>query len=156
MSSTTAPGEGGATARLALSLLGAGLFALGAVAGALYVHLRPLPQLAAPDGGPPRRWEATIFLPTTGNFTDHEWKAAVELLVREFGGATVGDVMQGWWSDATGRVVCEPVRPVIISIEPDRLDRLRQKLQEVGRKLGQKEIYVRYERPRIETLAVKP
>jgi hypothetical protein len=134
------------------------LFGLGAVTGGGAVHTWdrsvPVPEL------PPRHLEATIFLPLTGHadrpFTEAEWHKAVDLLVAEFGGATLGAPQEGCWRDSEGRLQREPVRPVIVSFEHERLADFRRTIDEVGRRLGQEAIYARFEEPRIELRPVQP
>jgi hypothetical protein len=132
-------------------------FGLGAVAGGTGVYAWR--QVEPPADLPPRRLEATVFLPVTGNpkqpFTQNDWDNAVDLLVSEFGGATLGPPLEGRWSDEQ-RVQREQVRPVVISFERDRLPAFRRALQEVGRRLGQEAVYARYEEPRIDLLTVSP
>lgn len=144
--------------KLALAM---GLFLLGVAVGAVAVHWHAPPlALPAPSVTPPRRLEATVFLPVEGNtrqpFSSQEWNVALELLVTEFGGATIGAPVEGFWRDKDGKLQREPVRPVIISFEPDRLDRFRRTVHEVGRRLGQETIYIRFEEPRVELLTVEP
>jgi hypothetical protein len=134
------------------------LLLAGAAAGGVAVHAwqRPAPA----DELPPRRVEATIFLPLKGNpdhpFTQAEWDRAVDLLVAEFGGATLSAPLEGGWRDAHGRVLREAVRPVIVSFERERLADFRRAADEVGRRLGQEAVYIRYEEPRIELRPVHP
>jgi hypothetical protein len=103
--------------------------------------------------------EATIYLPTQNNdkqpFTKEEWQGALQFLVSEFGGATLGSPLEGCWHNPqSGRIQCEPVRPVTVSFEHDRLKRFQALVHEVGRKLGQDSIYTRFEEPRIELTKV--
>jgi hypothetical protein len=140
--------------------VGLALFLLGIVVGGLAVGLRqhylmdPLLTIK-----PPRRLEATVFLPLSNNrrekFSQEHWDDALNLLVQEFGGATLGPPMDGCWRDGNGELQKEPVRPVIVSFEPARLGQFRQKVKEVGRKLGQEEVYTRFEEPRVELLPVE-
>jgi hypothetical protein len=134
------------------------LFGLGAVTGGSAVHTWGRP--AATAELPPRRLEATIILPLTGHvdrpFTEAEWQGAVDLLVAEFGGATLGAPQEGCWRDAQGRLQREPVRPVIVSFGPERLADFRRTIDEVGRRLGQEAIYARFEEPRVELRPVPP
>jgi hypothetical protein len=127
------------------------VFVLGLVLGGLAVHLWQRPHTGG--GEPPRRWEATVFLPLNDNdgklITAEEWQAALALFVREFGGATLGEVVEGYYDDG-GKVQHERMRPVIVSFEPHRLDDFRRTLDAVGRRLGQKEMYTRFERPHVE------
>jgi hypothetical protein len=136
------------------------LFALGAAAGGLFVHFLPRPAVPASDGLPPRRLEAVVYLPTQPNpdrpFTPKDWDDALDLLVREMGGATLGPTAEGCWLGAGGKVQRETVRLVVVTFERERLDALRGVLRRVGKKLGQEAIYVRLEQPRIEVLAVDP
>lgn len=141
-------------------VLGLGLFLLGVLTGAGLMTLRargqPVPaSIAAPE----RRLEATIFLPLTGNprqpFSEKEWHDALSLLVADFGGATLGLPQEGYWRDGDGKLQKEPIRPVIVSFAPERLERFRQLVNEVGRRLGQEEVYVRFEEPRVELLPVR-
>ncbi len=130
-------------------------FLLGVVVGvgtaALFLARPPL--WARPFGTLARRIEATIYLPTRNNgnkpFSEEQWHAALQVLVAEFGGATIGPPMEGYWSDK-GRLFREPVRLVTVSFDPERLKRFRQLVREVARRLGQESIYTRFEEPRIE------
>jgi len=137
-----------------------GVFLLGVVVGATVILMWP--GHIRPDAAPalPRRLEATIYLPTSGNtqkpFTEKDWHNALTLLVVEFGGATLGSPVEGYWLDANGQLQREPVRPVIISFEREKLDRFREIVHQVGQKLGQETIYTRFEEPRVELLPVRP
>jgi hypothetical protein len=146
--------------RLTRGLLALTLFMLGVVGGGAGVYLWTRPGPGPADPGPPRRWEATVFLPTRGNpdhpITERDWDDAVGLLAREFDGATLGPPQEGFWVNAAGKLLREPVRPVTVSFEPDRLDRFRQALRRLGRRLGQEALYVRYEEPRVEVLDAAP
>jgi hypothetical protein len=114
--------------------------------------LHPPPAVAEP----PRRWEATIYLPAASNdgrrFSEEVWQGAVAVLVDRFGGATLAGEEEGWWLDRERRLHREPVRPVVVSFERHRLGEFRDLVREVGRRLGQEEVYVRLEEPRVETL----
>jgi hypothetical protein len=117
--------------------------------------LRRLDQVVAE---PPRRWEATVYLPVTDGtgrrFSEDNWQGALAELVSHFGGATVGAEQEGWWVDSRSQVRREPVRPVTISFERHRLGEFRESLREVGRRLGQVEMYFRLEEPRVEIVSV--
>jgi hypothetical protein len=131
------------------------VFASGMAAGGTGVHLWRNGPAAAPaaDDLPPRRLEATIVLPVVDNNgrpLDAPWQAALELLTKEFGGATLGPAQEGCWRDGQGKLRREPVRPVVVSFERGRLGRFREVLDEVGRKLGQEAVYARFEEPRVE------
>lgn len=133
-------------------LFGVLLFAAGLAVGGLGVYTwehRP--------AGPPRRWEATVLLPTQDEkgvpFADDRWRAAVGVLIAECGGATVGPAHDGWWQDESQTVAREPVRPVVVSFPRNGLARFRQAATEAGRRLGQRVVYVRYEEPRVELLS---
>jgi hypothetical protein len=131
-------------------------FALGVLAGWLL-----LPRLATRSAAelPARRVEATVFLPIKDNqdrpFPESVWQQAVEVIVAEFGGATLGQVQEGCWRDDQQRLRREPIRPLIVSFPAEQLETFRTKVREVGRKLGQESMYVRYEEPRIDLLPVK-
>ena len=75
-------------------------------------------------------------------------------LVVPFGGATLGQSQEGCWLDAGRRVCREPIRPVVVSFMPERLDEFRQALHDVGKRLGQEAMYVRFEEPRVELVRV--
>jgi hypothetical protein len=112
----------------------------------------PAPAAESPDL-PPRRLEATIYLPTVDNQgrpLGAEWDDALALLTAEFDGATVGPPLEGCWQDGGGRLRREPVRPVTVSFGRDRLARFRAAADAVGRRLGQEAVYARYEEPRVE------
>ena len=136
-------------------LIGLCLLALGATVGGLVVAY----QTKQPAPGLSRRLEATIHLPTRGNpdrpFAEHEWEEAVGLLVREFGGATLGPAQEGCWINGAGQVQREPLRLVIVSFEAERLNRFREVVRETGRRLGQEALYIRYEEPGIDILGVE-
>src|SRR5947209_1479900 len=70
---------------------------------------------------PPRRWEATVYLPLVDNddheFPEETWRRAVGLFVDEFGGATLAERQEGWWRDGRGRLRREPVRLLVVSFE---------------------------------------
>ncbi len=133
-----------------------GIFLLGMIAGGALTGLWRWSFRG--DAAPPRRLEATIYLPTTGNaqkpFTETDWHNALHLLVVEFGGVTLGSPAEGYWQDAQGRLQREPIRPVIVSFQREKLSRFREVVQEVGRQLGQETIYTRFEEPRVELLPV--
>jgi hypothetical protein len=146
--------------RWTTGLLALALFALGAAAGGLVVYLHGRSSSSGDDALPSRRLEATVYLPTTPNpdhpFTPRDWDDALDLLVGEMGGATLGPELEGCWRGDDGKPWREPVRAVVVSFEPGRLGQFRQVLRQVGRKLGQKVLYVRWEQPRVELLAVDP
>jgi hypothetical protein len=107
---------------------------------------------------PPRRLEATVYLPRHDNhgrpFED-QFDRAVNLFVAEFGGATLTDFAEGRSLDADGKVHYEPVRLLVVSFEPGRMAAFREVLEKAGRLLGQKEMYARFEEPRVLLLPVK-
>jgi hypothetical protein len=149
---------------LLLGLLGVALFAAGLAVGGYAVHtwerspgLSPQPPAA---DAPPRVWEGTVYVPLTDNqgrrFTDEEWRRALDVLAADFGGATLGTEVEGWSLDPQKRVRREPVRPVAVSFGRDRLGDFRERVREVGRRLGQEAMYVRLEEPRVELLTVAP
>ncbi len=136
-----------------LVLFAAGVAAgAGAVVGWQRLHSPPAADL------PPKRYEATIYLPVVDNdgrrIDEEKWRQAVGGLVADFGGATLGAEQEGWWVDDRRQVHREPVRLVVISFERQRLGEFRAGLRELGRRLGQEELYVRLEEPHIELLPV--
>jgi len=118
-------------------------------------HGAPAPP---PPGEPPRRWEATLYLPAAAHdrrpFSEEVWQGAVAVLVDRFGGATLAGEQEGWWLDREHRLRREPVRPVVVSFERHRLGEFRDLVREVGRRLGQDEMYVRLDEPRVEVLTI--
>src|SRR5262249_42025636 len=82
------PARGGGVRPLLRVLLGVALFAAGLVAGAAAAVW----WLSPP--GPPRVWEATVLLPLVDNRGERvppeRWNAALDPLVAEFGGVTLG------------------------------------------------------------------
>ena len=135
-------------------------FALGLAVGVAATFAWHQQQVGRPGGLPPRRYEATVFLPLVDNqgrkVPEEQWQEALGLLVTELGGATLGPPVEGCWRDADGTVRREPVRPVIVSFEQDRLASFRKTLQQVGRRLGQQVLYTRYSEPRVELTPVAP
>jgi hypothetical protein len=131
------------------------VFVLGVAAGGAAVHS----WHHRADSLPVRRLEATVLVPLVDNdnkqIEPENWQDAVEPLVRGFGGATLGAPAEGRWVDGTGRLRREEVRPVVVSFEAHRLEEFRRAVHEVGRRLGQETMYVRFEEPRIELLPVK-
>jgi hypothetical protein len=131
------------------------LLGVGVGGGAVWYWIARPP---ATSDEPPVRWEATVFLPIVANpehpFTIQDWDDAIALLVKAFGGATLGTEIEGWWMDDQGRLQRERVRPVIVSFEPAKLGDFRRVLDTVGRRLGQKAMYTRFERPQIEVQTV--
>jgi hypothetical protein len=143
---------------LVVFLAGAAAGGVGVLAwehGPRLLHGPPPP----PAGEPPRRWEATLYLPAAANdgrpFSEEVWQGAVAVLVDRFGGATLAGEQEGWWLDRDRRLRREPVRPLVVSFERDRLAEFRDLVREVGRRLGQEEVYVRLEEPRVETFRIE-
>jgi hypothetical protein len=152
-----------------MTVLLRGLFALGVLAAGIAVgrftvlsrDLTVHPTVAAAEAGAgrpaPRCWEATVYLPLADNqgrpFSEGVWQEALEVLVASFGGATLGQPQEGCWLDAGRRVCRERVRPVVISFAPQRLDEFRQAVHDVGKRLGQEAMYVRFEEPRVELVS---
>jgi hypothetical protein len=135
-------------------------FGLGLAVGAAATFAWHLHQVGRFGGLPPRRSEATVFLPLVDNdgrpVPEERWQEALGLLVTEFGGATLGAPVEGCWRDADGAIRREPVRPVVVSFEQDRLAHFRRMLQRVGRRLGQQVLYTRFSEPRVELTPVAP
>src|SRR5262249_54227931 len=104
------------------------------------------------------RLEATVYLPRYDNhdrpFPSDKWDRAVNLFVAKFGGATLTDYAEGRSLDAEGKVRYEPIRLLVVSFEPGRLDDFRKVLEEAGRLLEQDSMYVRFEEPRVLLLSV--
>jgi hypothetical protein len=135
-------------------------FGLGLAVGAAATFAWHLDQVGRPGGLPPRRYEATVFLPLVDNqgrqVPEGQWHDALGLLVTELGGATLAAPVEGCWRDDDGAIRREAVRPVIVSFEQDRLTGFRQTLQRVGRRLGQRALYTRFSEPRVELTPVTP
>jgi hypothetical protein len=106
------------------------------------------------EGLPSRRYEATVFLPLVDNnkkpFSPATWQEVLSFFAKEFGGATLGAEQEGCWLDEAGELRREPVRPVVVSFEPQLLNRFRTTLDKAGRRLGQEAVYVRFETPHVE------
>jgi hypothetical protein len=136
------------------------LVAAGAVLGSGGVLLWQQIRVRADGPGPEpsRSYEATVYLPLSDNngkpFPRDEWLASVGIVAREFGGATLGDLRTGLWRGARG-LQREPIRLVTVSFEPSRLERFREVVRAIGRRLGQEAVYVRFEEPRVELIAVR-
>jgi hypothetical protein len=134
-------------------------FALGLAVGVAATFAWHQQQVGRPGGLPPRRYEATVFLPLVDNHgrqvPEEQWQEALGLLVTELGGATLAAPVEGCWRDADGTVRREPVRPVVVSFEQDRLASFRKTLQQVGRRLGQRVLYTRFSEPRVELTPVE-
>jgi hypothetical protein len=139
------------------TLIGMVLLAVGMVLGAVGILLWQSVQEWAPgkETAPPRMYEATIYLPLQDNqgveFHREEWLAAIEILIQDFGGGTLGARQEGFWQSGE-HIQREPVQLLTISFERERLGRFREKVREVGRRLGQDSVYVRFEEPRIELI----
>jgi hypothetical protein len=139
-------------------LIGLGLITLGIFLGAagvlLWQNVQEPPGMS--PAAPGRQYEATVYLPLQDNhgkeFPQEEWLAAIDILVQEFGGATLAEKHQGFWVNGHNAVQREPVQLLKITFDPDRLDRFRQKVREVGWRLGQESMYVRFEEPRVEMI----
>src|SRR5262245_12341438 len=96
-------------------LMGVGLLLAGIVAGRSTGRPgeQTPPPAAAPreatEGPPPRRLEATVYVPLCDNqgqpFGEGEWKTALAALVSRFRGATLGPPQEGCWLAADGRLV---------------------------------------------------
>jgi hypothetical protein len=142
------------------TLIGCCLLTIGIVLGAsgaiLWQHWYP--PGPDPDPLPPASLEGTIYLPLNDNqgaaFTDDELQAAIKPLVRQFGGATLGGKRRGFWLADDRRVQSEPIQLLTVSFPRGRLSAFRQAVAEVGRRLGQQSMYVRFEEPRVELVAV--
>jgi hypothetical protein len=139
-------------------LVGVLLLAAGIALGASAVHLWPGGRPTADtEGLPARMLEATVYLPLRDNqgheFPPGEWQAAIDGLVKHMGGATLGDKRQGFWL-TDGTVQREPVQLLTVSLERRRLGAFRQAVEELGRRLGQKSVYVRWEEPRVELIDI--
>jgi hypothetical protein len=136
------------------AFLGLVLFAAGAAVGGVGVSFWPHRVEA------PRTWEAIVYLPLTDNsgrrFNSEEWEQALDVLVTEFGGCTLGAEQEGRWLDNDQHVQREPVRPVMITFEHGRLDDFRRSIREVGRRLGQQAMYLRLQNAQVEILDVAP
>jgi hypothetical protein len=111
------------------------------------------------DHLPPRRWEATVYLPLRDNqgneFTEEEKKAAIEVFIKRFGGATLAEKREGYWLDDNKLIQDDRIQLLIVSFEHHRLGEFREAVAEVGRRLGQESMYVRFEEPRIELIDIK-
>lgn len=138
------------------------LFVAGAALGGSAMHLWNAPAGTGTETGSPipKSLEATILVPLADNqgrrFTNEEWQDAVGVLTHTFGGATLGEPQEGWWVNGRRELQREPIRPVIVSFAPDRLDEFRQQVRQLGKRLGQETMYVRFEEPRIDIISVAP
>jgi len=148
-------------------LLTIAVFLIGAVVGGsaalTWVAQQPLlipPPSPAAKEDVARVWEATIFVPVVDGegqrFAEPDWQRALDILIADFGGATLGNEQEGWWLDSRKQIHREMVRPVTISFDRQRLDEFRASVREVGRRLRQEAMYVRLEEPRVEVLTVPP
>jgi hypothetical protein len=139
------------TPRSTRTARGLALFLSGVLVGVLGVFIA---ERLTTRGLPPRRIEATVFLPTVDNndhpFSDDIWRDVLGLFADKFGGATLGPSQEGCWRDDTGRLRREPVRPVVVSFDPELLARFRLAVDDAGRRLGQEAVYVRFEEPHVE------
>ncbi len=137
-------------------LAGLGLLVLGAALGAGGLLAWQQTNPASPDRLAPRSLEGTVYLPLHDNqgkpFPHDQWQGAVEVFVRRFGGATLGDRRTGFWRDGSGKVQGEPVQLLTVSFDRDRLDEFRAATREVARRLGQESVYVRFEEPHVELI----
>lgn len=107
----------------------------------------------------PRSCEATVYLPLADNhgkpFVETDWQQALTALVMQFGGATLGEAREGYWLDAQQRVRREQVRPVIVSFAPERLEEFRLVVRDLGKRLGQEAMYIRFDEPRVDVVPVE-
>jgi hypothetical protein len=138
-----------------LWVLAAAAFAAGAAVGVavvLFVRERE------PAADVPRRLEATVYLPrhdNSGRLFEDKFDQAVNLFVANFGGATLTDYAEGR-SLHDKEVRVESIRFLVVSFEPGRLARFREVLNAAGQLLGQKEMYVRFDEPRVLLMPVEP
>lgn len=111
------------------------------------------------ENEPQACWEATVYLPMVDNegrrFTSEEFQAALSVLVNGLGGATLIEEREGYWLDGGNKLCREPVRPVLVSFHPGRLDTFRSTVREVGRRLGQAIVYYRLEKLHVEMLTTQ-
>ena len=123
----------------------------------LHLATTPAPQIAA-EVTPRRCWEATLFLPTSDNqgkpFPEEVWQNALGILIARFGGATAGERRDGYWLDDREHIQREVVRPVVVSFDLGRLEEFRQAVREVGQRLGQEAMYVRFQESQVELIPV--
>ncbi len=139
---------------------GLALFLIGAAGGGIAVHNWKTSSTLPAEGntGPRRSLEATILVPLHDNqgrrFTEEEWQAAVGVLVHAFGGVTLGEPQEGWWVNGRREVQREQVRPVVVSFAPERLEEFRRLVRQIGKRLGQEAMYVRFKEPHVELIAV--
>jgi hypothetical protein len=141
-------------------LAGACLLVLGIALGASGVFLWQHLQTSNADLNslPPASLEGTIYLPLNDNhgiaFTPEQLEEAIKLLIRQMGGATLGDKRRGFWLANDQRVQSEPIQLLTVSFPRGRLDDFRKAVTDMGRRLGQQSMYIRFEEPRIELLDV--
>jgi len=122
----------------------------GAAVGVWQEHQQRL--VPAMEKPPAQRWEATIYLPSQHKQAD--WDRALEILIRRFGGATLGPPQEGCWLNSNQEIHRDPIRPVIVSFDRGNLDAFRQAVREIGQYLHQEAIYIRFEEPRVELIRV--
>lgn len=147
-------------------LIGTGLLLVGIMVGRATA---PGPLLSVPLHSEPiahtslkpvtRSCEATVYLPLADNhgkpFAETYWQEALTALVVQFGGATLGEAREGYWLDAQQRVRREQVRPVIVSFAPERLEEFRLLVRDLGKRLGQEAMYIRFDEPRVDVVPVE-
>jgi hypothetical protein len=70
-----------------------------------------------------------------------ERRALVRKVVRRFNGATVRTDVRGHWVDEEGKYYNEPVQELKVVCALDRVGELEEVMHDIGRQLGQKEVY---------------
>jgi hypothetical protein len=76
------------------------------------------------------------------------------ILIARFGGATAGERRDGYWLDHRKHIQREAVRPVVVSFDLGRLEEFRQAVREVGQRLGQETMFVRFQDSQVELIPV--
>lgn len=140
-----------------------GILLVGMAIGGLTVHALVKPTAPATPSEvnlPPVQWEATLYLPLQDNqgqpFPKEVRDRALDILIRKFGGATLGPERQGCWLDPKNQIQREPIQLVTISFPEAQLEEFRAAVKEMGQVLRQQEVYIRFEKPRIESIVIPP
>ena len=140
-------------------LFGFSLLTIGFLAGGWFADFFPFRTAKAPNPQPSQQWQAVLFLPTVDNdgqpFSPEKWEEALRTLVKPFGGATLGEKLEGLWLNREQKVQREPIRVVRVTVASDRLDELRAVVRKIGEILEQEAVYYHLEKRHAELIRIR-